>query len=499
MWDELKKLFKHSTIYGVGGLLGKLAGFLLIPFYTHYLSTHEYGTLELLDLTLSFTGLILNVVVAAPLVRFFYDYEDDRERKVMISTAMLAAAIGALAISVCGVIFANPLSTLVLKAPGFALYFRVISGSFFLMCVNSVAWNYLRARQRSALIVSVNLISLVVTLSLNVYFIAGLHMGVLGVLVSGLIGHVLNTSIICTQTLRYSGLHFDFAKMAAMARFGAPMIVSSLGGFVLNFSDRFFLQHYRTLSDVGIYALGYKFGFMLNFLLIQPFFMIWPPRLYALAKRDDAKETVSRVGTYFCLILTVGVLGLSATIRDVIKVVAASDYQPAYRIVPFIALAYLCQGMTSYFQVPLFLQKKTSYIGLTGAVGGVLNLSLNWLLIPHYGAMGGAWATFLSFAAIAVMAYVLSQQIYHVPYQVLRLFAPIAGATAVYLVSDMVSISSPFLSAAVKAAFIPAFLLAIYLFGFFDQREVLKLRSLGRSLRRYRFGTAIPLEGRNES
>ena len=498
MWDELKKLFKHTTIYGVGGLLGKLAGFLLIPFYTHYLSTREYGTLELLDLSLSLTGLILNVIVAAPLVRFFYDHENEDERRKVVSTALIAAAVGALAISACGFVFAAYFSNLLLKTPQFSLYIRVISGSFFLMCVNSVAWNYLRARERSTLIVSVNLTSLVVTLSLNIYFIAGLHMGVLGVLVSGLIGHLLNTSIIGTQTLRFSGLHFDFAKMMAMARFGAPMIVSSLGGFVLNFSDRFFLQHYRTISDVGVYALGYKFGFMLNFLLIQPFFMIWPPRLYALAKRDDAKETVSRVGTYFCLILTTGVLVLSATIHDVIRVIAGPDYQAAYRIVPLIALAYLCQGMTSYFQVPLFLTKRTPYIALTGAVGGVLNIVLNWTLISRFGAMGAAWATFLSFAFVAIMAFVVSQQIYRVPYQIFRLCAPIAGAAVVYLLSEMVNLSSPFLSAAVKAVFVPAFLVAMYLVGYFDDREMDKLRSLGRSLWRYRVGTRVALEGRNE-
>jgi hypothetical protein len=96
------------------------------------------------------------------------------------------------------------------------------------------------------------------------------------------------------------------------------------------------------------------------------------------------------------------------------------------------------------------------------------------------------------------MSFVVSQQIYRVPYQVFRLCAPIAGAAVVYVLSEMVSLSSPFLSAAVKAAFVPAFFVAMYLLGFFDQREVDKLRSLGRSLRRYRVGTAVAVGGRNE-
>jgi len=494
MWDELKKLLKHTTIYGVGGLLGKMAGFLLIPFYTHYLVPAQYGTLELLDLSLSLATLILNVVVAAPLVRFYYDYDDEAQKKRVVSTAMLTAATVALAIGAVGFMNAPGLSRLVLRAPGFALYFRIITASFVLMCVNSVAWNYLRAQQRSVLIVSVNLISLVVTLSLNIYFIAGRGMGVLGVLCSGLIGHLLTTAIIGTHTLRKCGLGFDAGKLKAMATFGGPLIVTTLGSFALNFSDRFFLQHFRNTAVVGVYALGYKFGFMLNFLLIQPFFMIWPPRMYAMAGKENARDMVARFGSYFCLVLVTGVLAISVIIKDVISIIAGPEYQAAYRIVPIVALAYVCQGMTSYFQVPLMLRKKTVHISLTGACGGMADLLLNFILIPRYGAMGAAWATLISFAIAAVLAFLIAQKIYQVPYRLSRLLVPLIVAVAVYFAADLVRIPSPWWSALVKSGFVAVFAVGVYLVGFFDRLEIEKAKSILGTLTGYRLGAAMAPE-----
>ena len=59
MVEEIKKLLRHTSVYGLGNILNKAVGFLLIPFYTHYLTTADYGTLELLDLSAALVGLPL--------------------------------------------------------------------------------------------------------------------------------------------------------------------------------------------------------------------------------------------------------------------------------------------------------------------------------------------------------------------------------------------------------------------------------------------------------
>jgi O-antigen/teichoic acid export membrane protein len=478
MWDELKKLLKHSSVYGLGNILSKIVGFLLIPFYTHYLQPTQYGTLEVLDLSLSLITLLMTTWVAAPVTRFYYHYEEEREKKRVISTSLVTAACGGLVLTLVGLHFARQISVLVLQSPDFPLYVKVITLSFFFSCVSEVAWQYQIARQRSTLLVFLKLALLVLSLSLNVYFIAFAHLGVLGVLYSGLITNLLATGIIGVLTLREVGFGFDLEIFKACAAFGTPMILSNLGAFVLNFSDRFFLQRFSTLSVVGVYALGYRFGFMLSFLLIQPFGMIWSAQMYEIDKRKDGRQLFSRFGDLFCLALVIGALGLSVLTKEVIALVAAPSFQGASRIVPLVALAYVFQGMFFYFRTGILIEKRTVYMAVMGLLGAGANILLNFLLIPRYAGMGAAWATVLSFLLMAVMAYIFSQKVYPIPFRLRKLILPLAVGVGVYLLSTRVHASSLWVSAGLKALFVPGFLAAVYLLGFFEKHETERMRSV---------------------
>src|SRR5215831_4220674 len=113
MLEELRKLLRHSTIYGVGNVLGKVVGFFMIPFYTHYLTPSDYGTLELLDLSLTLIALVLTMWLNASVVRHFHDFEDIRDRNQAVSTILIFAAIIGVVVGGCGILLSRPLSTLI--------------------------------------------------------------------------------------------------------------------------------------------------------------------------------------------------------------------------------------------------------------------------------------------------------------------------------------------------------------------------------------------------
>jgi O-antigen/teichoic acid export membrane protein len=491
MWKELKKLLRHTAVYGVGSLLAKMVGFLLIPFYTHYLRPNEYGILELLDLTLSLIALLVNVWVTIPLVRFYYEFQDEAEKKKVVSTTLWAVAFIAMSVSSLALIFPRTISIWLLKSPDYSYYVKVIAISFFLNCLNSVAWNYIRAKQRSVLIVSMNLCGMVLMLILNILFVGYFKLGVLGVLYGSMIGTGAVTVVLVMQTIREVGLRFDWHKLRLLAAFGAPLVFTNIGAFVLNFSDRFFLQHFSTVSVVGIYALGYKFGFMLSFLVIQPFSMIWSVRMYEIAEAQNAKQIFSKFSAYFCLVLTSAAIGLSVIIKDVIGIMAAPDFRSAYHIVPLIALAYVFQGLAYYLQTGMLIQKKTLYMGIMGFTGAVINIVLNFLLIPTFKGMGAAWATALSFLAMAILAYAFSQKTYEIPYQLSKFCLPVLLGCAVYLISTTIKIPSLILAIPIKLLLIPVFWGVLYLLGFFDKDEVAKAKAvLSTLIARYRWGAA---------
>lgn len=483
MWDELKKLLKHFSIYGLGNILSKVVGFLLIPFYTHYLHPADYGRLELLDLSISFMGLVLGAFATAPLIRFYYHFEEERKKRRVFSTALLSAAIAALPLTLAGIHFARPLSVLLLRSPSYPLYIDVVALSFFLTSVGTVAWEYLIARQRATLIVSLRSALLVLALSLNIYFVAFARLGVLGVLFSSLLSSLAGLCIIVPLTLREVGIGFDFGILKNCGAFGFPLIFSSLGAFALNFSDRFFLQYYSTTAVVGTYALGYKFGFMVSFLIIQPFVLIWASEIYLIDKRPDGKAVFSRIANYFCLALVIAALPLAVFSRELIALVAAPAFQAASTVIPVVALAYVFYGMSSYLTAGMYIAKKTPYIGAIGILGGAVDIVLNFVLIPRFAAMGAAWATLVSCAVMAGLSYVFSQRVYPVPFRLGKLAVPMLLGTATYLVSVSLGASLLWVSVLWKSLCLAGFLAAICAVGFLNRDETEQIRMAFSKLR----------------
>ena len=479
MVEELKKLLKHTTIYGMGNVLGKMVGFSMIPFYTHYLTTADYGTLELLDLSLSLTSLVLTMWMNASVIRHYYECDDERSRSEVIGTVGATAAFLGVAVAVLGIWFARPLSSLILKTPVFYTYIRLIALSFFFSCITAVNWSYLRAKQRSTFVVSMDLLKLVLTLGLNIYYIAYLKVGLIGVLYSSLITGALLAVILTANTLRHIRPHLSLEKLKTVLAFGAPLVITSVAAFAINFSDRFFLQHFSTVSEVGIYALGYKFGFMLSFLIVQPFDSIWSARMYEVAKQGDAGDAMSRIYTYYSLLLIGTALAMSLVIKEVIAVISPDSFHAAYKIVPIIALAYVFQGLNRYFISGMYIAKRTVSLGVISAITAIANLVLNYFLIGRYGMMGAAVSTAASFLFMTGLSYLVAQKVYPVPYSLFRMAAPLVLAAVVYLASTLVT--GPLLLAlAFKFAIFLLFPLGLYLIGFFDRREVEKARELAR-------------------
>src|ERR1700732_4679661 len=183
---ELKSLTKHGAIYSFGGVLGKVVGFLMIPLYTHYLSPADYGTLELLDLSVALFGLAVMMWMNAAIIRYYYEYEDQKNRNEVISTVLISAAVLGVLSASGGIVFAKQLSWFILKTSAYYKFFSLLSITFFFSTINSVSFSYLRAKQRSVIVSICGVVTMAISLSLNIYFIVFLKSGVIGILYSSL-------------------------------------------------------------------------------------------------------------------------------------------------------------------------------------------------------------------------------------------------------------------------------------------------------------------------
>ena len=432
---EIRKAVRHGMVYGIGNVLTKALGFLMLPFYTHYLNPTDYGILEILDLVISLFGMFLNMGMTAALVRCYASAESAKEKRKVVGTAFLfVVATGA--ITFCAALRSiKPVSAL-LFGPGVpSMYLLLSFSSFILAYIANLPRTYLLAKEASATFTIIDFSTVFVQLTLNVIFIAVMKIGLLGIVLSSLFVVAIQVVLLSGWLLRRVGINFSYARLKELIHFGLPLVFSNLALFTLNFSDRFFLQHLRSLDEVGIYAVGYKFGFMMNFVLVQPFYIMWQSRMYPIHAQPNHAKTFRQIFVLYSMLLLFCGLALSMFSAEVVQVMADRKFSASYRVIPVVTLAYMFYGIGYYVQLGMFLTSKTKLIGVISSAAILMNLLLNYVLISHYGMMGAAWATFVSFFAIAVGSYWGSQRVFPLSLGVGRVAAGMGLGIGFYLIS----------------------------------------------------------------
>ncbi len=494
MFEIIKNLTRHSIIYAVAGLLSKAAGFIMIPLYTYYLTTSDYGALELIDLTSYTIGMFASMGIAQAVLRYYYEYDDEKDKKKVISVAIITLWAVSL-IVLPGLFFLSKrISILIFECPDYFRMFNIIFVTVVIGLSNQIPLTVLRIEEKSILYVCISLTKLLLTLSLNILFIVYLHMGVMGILISGLISTCVTGIFLMVYILRRVRLSYSFKFLFSMVKYGLPLAVSTFGMFILNFGDRFMLQRLASLSDVGIYGLAYRFGMLPSFLIAGPFMMIWGPKRLDLVNMRDAKNIYASIFTYFCFIQLFLVLEISVLIKDLLILISAPEFRGAYQYVPLILLSYIFNGAYIYTQFGVILEKKTKYLAFATLFGAVLNIAGNYILIPKYQVWGASVATLISFCFIFFFTYLVAQRLYKIPYQFSRLLKMILAAAALFMTASFINPSHVILSLIVKVAIASCFPFSLYLLKFYTPEELEKLGQIFGRLHvviKTRFGFAV--------
>lgn len=435
--DEIRRMLKHALVYGGGIVVSKAVGFIMVPLYTRLLTPADYGLLELLTRGAEVAAIVLTLGFSTSVLRFYYDVKSEQDRNAVASSALVFSALVALAATVPLAAFAERLSLIFLGTPDHRVFVLLLVYANLFELTSVVPMALLRAREESALYTAVSIARLVLGLGLNIALVAVLRMGVLGVLVSGLVSGALTAIWLVALSVRRTGLAFSPAKIKPMLLYGLPLVPATLGMFILHSADRFFLSAYAGLDQVGLYALAYRFAMLLPVLVLQPWGLAFMPTVFSVSERPEATLVYSRALTFLTVIATWFALGMSILTKDALRILATPAYLDAARPLPLIVFSFVFLGMQGIFEIGIHLRKVTVFRLVNVASAAAVALLLCRVLIPPYGMMGAAWATFGSFACLAALSYLVSQRLYPVRYDWPRLAHAFVAAGALYALAAL--------------------------------------------------------------
>jgi O-antigen/teichoic acid export membrane protein len=246
---------------------------------------------------------------------------------------------------------------------------------------------------------------------------------------------------------------------------------------LLTMGDRYIIKHFLDYSSVGIYSLGYKIASVLNVFIIQSFQTGFLPIAYKNFDKPDAQRFFSKTLTYYTLILVITGLSISLFSEEIITLFSKNvEYNIAYTIVPFISLAFIFKGIQYVFSLGLHFVKKTKYNAIIVLLAALINLALNFILIPQMGIYGAAIATVFSWFIMTIAFYKYSNRLYKVKYEIKKLIILLGIGIALYCISLLFFNFNFTLKVVLKLGLLVLFPFILFLFRFYEKIELERLK-----------------------
>jgi O-antigen/teichoic acid export membrane protein len=481
--DKLKQLARSSLVYGLGNYGVKLVGFLLIPVYTRYLSPADYGVMALVSTFGQALFIFLNLGQSTALFRFYYEDDTAAGRQRVIAGSLWIVILISLPVALLALGAARPTAQALLGDAG--LYPLVLIGVLTVACrqVLRLPFAVLRADERDTEYAAWSIARTALSAGLAIGLVVGLHLGVRGVLLGALVAEAVCCLVLLPRIVGALRVGWAGKEMREQLTFGLALVPGAMAGFVLELSDRFFLRHYGSLGEVGLYSLGYRFGEIMSF-VVAAVQLAWPQFVFSNRRSPQAKALYSYATTYYLGGMLFLGLGLSMLAPEVIRIMAAPAFQRAAIVVPLITLAYLCEGLCYVGTIGIMLQRRPLVRSAAVAVAAAANIGLNFLLIPRYGMLGAAVATLLGFTLQALIQIAVALRYYPIPYQWHR-FVRLGGlSAALYVASTFVPPASLPVAVMTKLLILASFPAILWITGLFEEAEVERVRRVGSGLRK---------------
>jgi O-antigen/teichoic acid export membrane protein len=474
--QELKRLGRHSAVYGLGGLVSRILATLLLPLYTHYLPPGSYGRVEIVTAATAVLAILLQLGISSAFFRFYFDAKEDAERLVVIRTSFwFTMAMSTLGL-VLGVVFAAPIGhwlglghdPSLVRAGAVGLWaqtnYQQLTALF-------------RVEERSVQYAIASVANVLITVAAMVLFVAYFHWGAVGLVVGNFTGTLVVYAVLLGYRYEQLGAQFDRRLFRKMQQFGMPLVPSALALWTINFVDREFVSWYKGNAEVGVYSAAVKIASLITFVMVA-FRTAWPAFAYSIEDDREAKRTYSFVLTYLLALTSWAALALGALAPWWVRLLTDPRYQRAEKGVALLAFAGAVYAGYVVLAIGSGRARKTQWNWAVTGAGAAVNVGLNFWLVPRWGMVGAAVSTVVAYVVLFVGMTLYAQRVYPVRYQWRRVVTCVAVGVGL-----TVAARAAHLPLAPSALLVLVYPLVLGALGFYLPAERQRLRRLVPSFR----------------
>lgn len=437
-------LFKSTAWYTLGNLFARSLGFILLPFYSNLIPAEDFGRYALLMSAYAVMSAVYQGGLFPGFSKYFMETTDEVKRKKIFTSCFLLIFLISFLITTLVSVFSQDVSSLILGNRGYGRLVVITAWMLFVDTIFLTVLHLLKTREESKQVIYYTSLSALFNLILNLFFVLYLRRGVEGIFLAQLFSGGVIVIIMAGVVKNNFRMTKGSPVLRSILIFSFPLLLAGILSTFVDVADRFILDHFLDKKMVGIYSFSYRIAMIMNIFVIS-FRTAWTPYSLRLLRQEEEKSYAVLFGHSFTRLIAISLmifLTVSLFIKDLFSFNIAggnlfnAQYAPGIIIIPFILLGYIFSGLISFYSVYPYQSGKSYHFLVSDLLAFVVNVVLNFILIPRYCIMGAGIATMISFFAGFIYLYIVSRPI-KIVYEAKELTSLLLYAAAFFLLGRL--------------------------------------------------------------
>lgn len=388
--------------YTVGSFFLKGVNFFTVPIFLSLLTTADMGKVTIYSTWSAIGAILIGLGIDGTIGSAKANLEKE-EYTEYLSSVLFLATLSFATMFTMSIIFKDPLSNIM--GIDSSLVVVLLIQSFFSFVISFACATFTFERNHKAYL-TVSCLSTLINIVLSISIILSLnnekYLGrIYGwAIATIIIGSILYVRVILKGKKIISLKHWKFCLPIAL-----PLIFHNLSHLLLNQADILMLEKFTTEEIVGVYGVLYTIAAILNIIQVA-INGAWVPWYYEALKKGDKEELREKSAMYigvFTLLTIMFMLGLP----EVIKIFTSNEYWSGIPVVYIIVMGYYFVYLYTFPANYQFYKKQTKFIALGTITAAVMNIGINWALIPILGMYGAAIATLGAYVVLFSMHFII--------------------------------------------------------------------------------------------
>ncbi|MEA4971554.1 MAG: oligosaccharide flippase family protein [Candidatus Metalachnospira sp.] len=399
--NKINKNIKATGMYTIANFFNKASSLLLLPIFTRILTATDYGIVYTYSAWIIIGELVIGMSLGNTLRSAYLDYQDDIGTYI---SSMYALSILVLLIEVPVLVLANnyfihlPLLYLVLG----------IGQSFGTFIIDTSLTKYMmeqRYNARAVLSVIPNIISIVISIFMIINMSDNKYWG--RIIPMAFVPMLIGIFILLNSFIKYHKINIYYWKYGL--KFSVPLVIHGLSIYILSQSDRTMLTAMRSPLETGIYSVVYNLSLAVT-VITQALESVWIP-WFTKKYKNYQKEEINHFAKAYIGIAAIFTCGAMLCLPEILKIFTTSEYWKGINLISPIVLASFITFLYSISVDLEYLYKSTLYIAINTCIAAGINLVLNYIFIPKFGAVAAASTTLIAFTISFILHYLHTRKL----------------------------------------------------------------------------------------